>query len=158
MAPVAKRLTISTAVSTSSSGTGCAGFLISSSPRSVAELAVLSVDEAGVFLEGLEALLPHGVLQLGDGRGVEEVILAARAELIVAASGQLGIGIGHGAKGVLVLEDGFLGEHLQIHPFNLRRRSREVLLDQLLAQADGLENLRAAVTLERRYSHFRDGL
>ena len=64
MAPVAKRLTISLAGSTSSSGTGSADFLNSSSPRSVQSCAVLLVDQVGVFLERLGASLPHGMLQL----------------------------------------------------------------------------------------------
>ena len=47
-----------------------------------------------------EAFLPHGVLQLLDGQRIEEVILAARAVLIVAAHRQFGIEFGLRAEGV----------------------------------------------------------
>ena len=134
---------------------GCLDFQQAAQRR---ELAVLPVDHVSVFLERPETLLPHGLLQLGDGLGVDQVVFAARAVLIIAASGQVGIGVGHRAEGVLVLEDGLLGEHLQIHPFNPRSRSGEVLLHQLLAQADGLEDLRTPVALQRRYPHFRECL
>ena len=55
MAPVAKRLTISLAGSTSSSGTGLVGLLELDQAAQRAELAVLLVDQVGVFLERLEA-------------------------------------------------------------------------------------------------------
>ena len=56
IAPVANRLTISFAGSTSSIGTGFAAVLNSISPRSVHSCRVLLVDQVGVFLEGREAL------------------------------------------------------------------------------------------------------
>ncbi len=55
MAPVAKRLTISLAGSTSSSGIGLGGRLDLEQAAQRAELAVLLVDEVGVFLEGLRS-------------------------------------------------------------------------------------------------------
>ena len=91
MAPVAKRFTISAAGSTSSSGTGSSDFLHLQQPAQRAELPVLLVDQVRVFLESLEVLLPHRVLQLGDGLRIDQVILAARAVLIVAADRQLGL-------------------------------------------------------------------
>jgi hypothetical protein len=52
MAPVAKRLTISLAGSTSSSGTGSSAYLSFEQAAQRAQMAVLIVDQVGVFLEG----------------------------------------------------------------------------------------------------------
>ncbi len=80
IAPVAKRFTISLAGSTSSSGNGLVLALAvqnSINPRRVHNVAVLLVDQVGVFLERLESLLTHGVLELADGLRIQQVILAA---------------------------------------------------------------------------------
>ena len=45
----------------------------------------LFVDEAGVLLEDVEALGPGGVLELEHGAGVEKVVLAPPAPLVLAA-------------------------------------------------------------------------
>ena len=68
MAPVVKRFTISLAGSTSSSGTGLSLFFNFIRPRRVHRLRALLVDEIGVFLKRLEAVLPHGLLQFADRR------------------------------------------------------------------------------------------
>ena len=68
-----------------------------------AELTVLVIDEVGVFLERLRALLRDGVLQLGDGERIDQVILATRAVLVITAHRELGIGLGEGKEGVPVL-------------------------------------------------------
>ena len=46
-------------------------------PAQRSELPVLPVDQFRVFLEGGKTVLPHGVLQLGDGLRIEEMVLAA---------------------------------------------------------------------------------
>ena len=93
MAPVAKRFTIELAGSTSSIGTGSSAFLNSSRPRSVQSwrfcLSIRSVYSWNVS----KLSCRHGVLQFADRQRIEQVILAAHAILIVAADGQLGIGV-----------------------------------------------------------------
>ena len=92
IAPVVKRFTISVAGSTSSSGTGLSALLELHQAAQGAQVAVLLVDEVGVFLEGLEVVLPHGVLQLADGLRVQQVVFAADAIVVVAADRQLRLG------------------------------------------------------------------
>ena len=159
MAPVAKRFTISLAGSTSSSGTGSSAVLISSRPRSVQSwrfwLSIRSVYSWNVC----EALLPHGVLQLRDGLRIVQVILAAGAPVIIAADGQFGLEIGQRAEGVSVLAAcASSREHVQPDAFDARRGAGEVLLDQLLVEPDGFEDLRAAIALQRGDAHLREGL
>ena len=104
MAPVVKRLTISLAGSTSSSGTGVSLFFNFIRPRSVHRCAALLVDEIGVFLERLEALLPHRMLQFADGQRIQQVIFAVDALVIVAADGEFGLEFGQRTERVLVLQ------------------------------------------------------
>ncbi len=49
------------------------------------------IDQVRIFLERRVTVLPHRMLQLRNRCGIEQVILAAHAVLIVAAHGQLGI-------------------------------------------------------------------
>ena len=158
MAPVAKRFTISLAGSTSSIGTGFSASLNSIRPRSVQSSLALVVDQLRVFLEGLEALLPDGVLQLADGQRIEQMILAAHAVLIAAADLQLGIGFRQRLESVVVLHLGFARQHIQADAFDARRGAGEISLDQRFVQADGFEHLRAAIALQRGDAHLREDL
>ena len=158
MAPVAKRLTISLAGSTSSIGMGLAACLSFEQAAQRAELAVLLVDQVRVFLESLRVVLPHGMLELADGERIQQVIFAAHAVLIVAADGQFGVVAGDRLEGLLVLHLRFAREHVQADAFDARGRAGEVLVDQGFVQADGFEDLRAAIALQRRDAHLGKGL
>ena len=158
MAPVAKRLTISVAGSTSSMGTGAAGLLDFEQAAQGTELAVLFVDQVRVFLEGLRVLLAHGVLQLADREGIEQVILAAHTVLIIAAHGQFGIVAGDGPEGQRVLHLRFAGQHVEAHAFDAGGGAGEVLIDQRFVQPDGFEDLRAAIALQGGDAHLGEGL
>ena len=48
---------------------------------------------------------------------------------------------------------GFLFHDVQSDPLDARRRASEVLLHQVVVQADGFKNLRASVGLHRRNAH-----
>ena len=83
---MAKRLTISLTGSTSSIGHRRP--LAGAEPEQAAQrgqLAALVVDRRGVLLEDLVALRAGGVLQLEHGLGVEQVVLALAAPLVLAA-------------------------------------------------------------------------
>ena len=157
MAPVAKRLTISVAGSTSSSGTGRADFLISSRPRRVQSwrfcLSIRSVYSWNVC--GVP--LADGMLQLADGERIQQVMLAAHAVLIIAADGQFGVVAGDGLEGERVLHLRFAGQHIEPDAFDAGGGAGEVLLDQSLVQADGFEDLRAAIALQGGDAHLREG-
>ena len=122
------------------------------------QVAVLLVDDAGKFLEGLEFRLPHRVLQFADGDRIQQVALASDAILIFATDAQFRIGFAGRLERELVFHQRFACQHFHGHAFNARGRAGEVALDQRFLQADGLEDLRALITLQRGNSHLREGL
>ena len=126
-----------------------------------AQILILLVDERGVFLEGgiaFVAALVHRVLQLRNRQRIQQVIFAVDAKLIGAADVQLGFRFRGGAERVRVLGLGFARQNIQAHAFDARSGSREVPVDQVLVQADGFEDLRAAIALQRRDAHLREDL
>ena len=94
------------------------------------QVAVLLVHDLREFLEGLEARLPHGVLQLADGRRIQQVALAAHAILIFAADAQLGVRFAGRLHGEFVLHQRFARQHFHAHALDARRRAGEIALDQ----------------------------
>ena len=143
MAPVAKRLTISLAGSTSSSGMGCSAVLISSRPRSVQSWRLRASMSCVYSSNVREAFALDGVLQLGDGIGVVQVIFAVGAELVVAADGEFGDGFAHGSERVAMLLDGFFGEDIEIDAADAGDRAGEVTIDEIFIESDGFEDLGA---------------
>ena len=57
-----------------------------------------------------------------------------------------------------VLHQRFARQHFHAHALDARRGAGEIALDERLAPADGLENLRALITLQRGNAHLRKGL
>src|SRR6266699_3795304 len=86
------------------------------------------------------------------------MIFAANAPCVTAADRKLSIDIGERLKRERVLHGGFARQHVESDTLDAAWSAREVLLDQPLVQADRLENLRAAIALQRRDAHFREDL
>ena len=155
IAPVAKRLTISAAGSTSSSGIALRRIdpeLEQAAQRHVA--AALVVDDLRVFLVGVELVRARAVLQLGDRVGRPHVLLAARAPGVLAA------GVQHLGQHRVVAEGGAV--HAQRLLRDLEHADaadladavpRKYLPTTLAVEADGLEQLRAAVRHVRADAH-----
>ena len=146
MAPVENRLTISLTGSTSSIGTGGRSPSLSwNRPRSVASWRGLVVDQRRVLLEDVVALRAGGVLQLEDRLGVEEVVLALAAPLVLAADLEVAVGalLGPVEVGEAVAGRDLGGELVEADAAEAARGAGEVLVDEVLAQADGLEDLGA---------------
>ncbi len=123
-----------------------------------AELFVLLVDGAGVVLIGGVAVLADGVLELGDRVGVDGVELAVDTEVIVATDVEIGgEGIG-GAEGEVVLHLRFAGDDVEADALDAGGGAGEVLLDEAAVEADGFEDLGAAVGLERGDAHLGEDL
>ena len=99
MAPVAKRLTISDGGLDvfDLESAGPAGFR-SSMPRSISRSRFCWFTSVREFREGLGLALAHGVLELADGIGIQQVALAAHAILIFAADAQLGVRFADGLR------------------------------------------------------------
>ena len=118
------------------------------------KVLVLLVDNSGELLECLRARLPDGMLEFADGERIPQVALAPFAVLIAASDFELGIGFRRGLQGKPVPQQGFPRQHIQAHALDAGGRAREVALHHRLVQADGFENLRAAVTLQGGDPHF----
>ncbi len=116
------------------------------------------VDELRVLLvlRGAVAVGAHGVLQQRDRLGVPLVMLAVAAPGVDAADRQQLV-VGGGVGGGMAVER-LAREHVDADAADARRRAGEVAVDQRLLEADGLEDLRAAVGLDRRDPHLGDRL
>src|SRR5208283_3504120 len=123
-----------------------------------AQAAALVVDVGGELLVAGVAVLADGVLELGDRVRVDEVVFAVDAVGVVAAGVELGLGFGDGAEGELVLAAGLFGQHIEADPLDARGGAGEVLVDDAAGQADGLEDLGAAIALQRGDAHLRKDL
>ncbi len=113
----------------------------------------LIVDQFAVFLEHLVIVAADGVLQLVDRLRIEQVILAFLAPLILAARVE-DVAIERPLReGAVVPRLDLGGDHVQTDAGDARRRPGEILVDDLLAQADRLEDLCAAIALRRGNAH-----
>src|ERR1035441_918903 len=123
-----------------------------------APVPVLVIDQRGVFLENLLAAGAHRRLQLVDGLRIKQVVLPVVAPLVLAA-GVKQMAVDRAVReGVLVPLEHFLGNDLDTHSGHARGRAGEVLIDELLLQADGFKDLRAPIALDRRDAHLREHL
>ena len=107
----------------------------------------LLVDLAGVVLEDVVAALPGGVLQLEHRLRVEQVQLALAPPLVLAADLQRAVVGPHvvGRVGAPVRAQHLLGQHVETDPAEPRGGAGEAGVDDLGAQPEGLEDLRAGV-------------
>src|SRR5580693_3187930 len=86
------------------------------------------------------------------------MILAGGSILIIAARVESGFRFGQRAERVRVLHLRFTRQDLQSDTFDAGSRTGEVAIHQRTAEADRLEGLRAAITLQRRDAHLRKNL
>src|SRR3990172_5229530 len=134
MAPVANRLTIDSIGSTSSRGIGVPANLKSKSPRRGQRFWVWLSTRSVYSLKILYWPLRVAGWSLKTVAG------------------------GGGGEGVVVAEDRLLGDHVEAHATDPRGRPREVSVHELLAEANGLEDLGAPVGLDRGDPHLGDDL
>ena len=123
------------------------------------ELGRLVVDQRGVGLERLVVAGAHRLLQAVDAFRVEQVVLALGAPLVLAAHGQR-VAVAGGTVGErrVVAQQHFLRDHVGADAADARGGPGEVFVDHVLAQAERLEHLRAAIALQRRDAHLRRDL
>ena len=94
-----------------------------------------------------------------DALGVEQVILAFGAPLVLAAHRQrVAIGGGTVRECGVVPQQDLLRDHVRADAADARCGPAEVFVDHVLAQAERLEHLRAAIALQRRDPHLRGDL
>ena len=113
----------------------------------------LVIDQPGVLLEDRVLPGPGGVLQLEYRRRVEQVVLALAPPLVLAAPVEIGLTRHPARIRLLVPPRDLFGDDLDADAADARRGPREVLVDEPMRQAERLENLRAAVALQRRDPH-----
>ena len=95
------------------------------------------------------------MLQAEDGVGVEQVRLTFAPPLVLAAHAELAVREPHPVRRVCrgVPGRGLRGEDVETDPTELADRAGEVAVDELLRQAEGLEDLGAAVGRHGRDAH-----
>ena len=151
------RWTIALTGSTSSIGTGGRGSVAAEleEPAQRHQPAGLLVDPRGVLLEHVVAAGPGGVLEPEDRVGVEQVRLALAAPLVLAADEQLAVRLPDavGRVGGRVPGRGLGGDDVEADAAELADRAGEELVDEVLGQADRLEDLGAAVGGDGRDAH-----
>ena len=115
--------------------------------------AALVVDQPRVGLVGRQAVGPHRLLQGVDRLRREQVRLAGGAPLVQAAGGERAhVDRPLRVRGVMAQED-LLGDHVEPDPAHAGGRPSEVVVDDVLAEPERLEHLRAAVALDRGDAH-----
>ena len=107
----------------------------------------LLVHPVGVLLEDVVAAGAGGVLEAEDGLRVEQVRLALAAPLVLAADLQRAVRGGDAGGRVRLGVPGgdLLGDDVEADAADLGGGAVEVLVDEVLVEADGLEDLGAAV-------------
>ena len=148
IAPVEKRLTISAAGSTSSSGIGSSAALEAHQAADGQQPLALLVDRCrrrSRYSSG--SVAAHGVLQLGDALRRPGVVLAAQAPGVGAADVQHVAIDRRVAIGVAVTAHALLGDLGQAGALDRGVGAGEVLLDEGGREPDRVEDLRAAVGL-----------
>ena len=95
----------------------------------------------------------HRVLQARDGLRGPDVVLAAHAHGVVAADVEHRRVDRRIAEGVAVAAHGLFGDLGEADAFDAGVRAGEILVDEVLPQADRVENLRAAIGLIGRDAH-----
>ncbi len=113
----------------------------------------LFVDEPGVLLEQPVIPRTHRMLQLGDRIRVVHVEFAAPPPLILPADIEFAVEIRIGVVCDLVTVGGFARDDIEPDAADARRGPGEVLVDDLLAESNRLEDLSAAITLHGRDAH-----
>jgi len=109
---VVKRFTISLAGSTSSSGAGLSLFFSFISPATYTNCCS-ACRSVRYIPEGLKTLLPHGLLQLADGKRIQQVILAIHPLVVRASDRKFGLELGDRTQRMFVLNLCFAGEDVQ---------------------------------------------
>ncbi len=120
----------------------------------------LVVDQLGVVLEDVVAVGAGGVLQLEHGLGVEEVVLALAAPLVLATELEPAVGplLGPRRMGEGVAGGDLGGDLVEPDATEAAHGAGEVLVDEVLPQPDGLEHLRPRVGRHRGDAHLRHDL
>ena len=93
------------------------------------------------------------VLQASHGFGIQQVLLASQAVLVLAAHRQIGASLRCWRIGVGMLLKGLARQRFNANALDLRGRARKVPLHHVAGQSDGLENLGALVRLHGRDAH-----
>ena len=150
---MANRLRMLSAGSTSSIGIGVGGELQLEQPAQRRALARLLVHRLRVFLVDLVLAGSRRVLQLEHRVGVEEMELSVAPPLVLAALVEVAIGDRALRERQRVARAHLFGDGVDADAADARRGVREIPLDELLLEADGFENLRAAIALQRRDAH-----
>ena len=115
------------------------------------------IDEALVLAVELPVVGAGGLLQLGDGVRVVQVALTARAPLVLTSELEVGLVL-HVHVGRFVAHQHLALDGGQVDAADTRGGAGEELLDHLVGQAHGLEDLGADVGTDGADAHLGHGL
>ena len=117
------------------------------------------VHGVGELLEGVVVTGEAGFLEQVDGLRVEEVLFLAAAELVGAAVFQLHVDVkAQRVEGCVVQGLHVSLNVLEADAAHTAHRAGEILVDDVLGDADGLEDLAALVALDGGDAHLRGDL
>ena len=121
-------------------------------------LLELVIHQLRVFLEDAVVRRANGVLELVNGLRAEEMQLAFRAPLILAADVErvaVDLAI---RKRMAMTHGGFFGDDVERRAFDARGGPGEILVNDVSGQSDRFKDLRAAIALDGADAHFRGDL
>src|SRR5262245_25510673 len=95
------------------------------------------------------------MLKLRNRVRVVHVVFAAPTPLILSTDIEFAIEVGHDLERMVMTVGRLFVDRIQPDAADARRGPGEVLVDYFSAKADRLEDLRAAIALQRRDSHLR---
>ena len=126
-------------------------------PAQGAEILRLIIDQVGVFAVDLFAAETAGRLELVNRLRIEQVMFPGIAPLVLAAGVELFVDRSR-REGPDMPRERFLGNHVQTHALNARRRPGEIFVHDLTVEADSFKDLRATIALDRGDAHLGHGL
>src|SRR6478609_669716 len=129
-------------------------------PPQRAAFAIEPLDRLGVFPEHLVATLPGGVLKEEHRLRIEQVQFSLAAPQVLTAYVEPAMGESGQDDWISPRVSGrdFAREHLETNPAEPRGRTSEVLVDDVLGQTEGLEDLGADIGRDGGDAHLRHHL
>ena len=118
-------------------------------PAQGGHIAALVIHQPGIFLENTVLPGTRGMLQPEHGFRVEQVVLAVAAPLVFAAPFQVRTFDRPVRERVVVAHAALFCNDIQPDTADARSGPGEVMIHEVLVQADGLEDLGAPVGLHR---------
>ena len=118
-------------------------------------MLTLVINQLGVFTEYIHALCTRCVLELEHGFRVEQVVLTVAPPLILATPLKVGV-LNFSIRVRIVMAFAYFRfDNVKADTPDAGSGKREIFINECLVQSYRLEDLRAAIRLDRRDTHLR---